>query len=186
MTYQEKILKLRKQLEALKSPKALLIAAQDTHVKMNERIFVNGKLADGSDIGNYNATNELYIDPKKSPKNFPTKGKPNKKGIAKAKFQDGTPHKTGYFKSYKDFRETIGRETSKVNLVLFGDLQSDFGKALIKITDLKYASTLRDNNVKKKDGNESRFGEIFKLSEEEKNNFIEILKFETKQILKSA
>ena len=186
MTYQEKILQLRKQLEALKSSEALHIAAQDTHVKMTERIFVNGRSAGGGDIGDYDTKNELYVNPNKSPKGFPTKGKPNEKGIARSKFNDGTPHKTGYFTSYSDYRNTIGRDISKVNLVLSGDMQSDFGKALVKITDLKYASTMRDNNIKKKDGNEKRFGEIFKLTEEEKENFVEVLQFETTRILKRA
>lgn len=186
MTWQEKLAKLRKQLDSLKSSEALQIAAQDTHVKMTERIFINGKNSSNGDIGNYDTKNELYVNPNKSPKGFPTKGKPNEKGIARSKFSDGTPHKTGYFKSYSDYRSTIGRETSSVNLVLSGDLQSDFGKALVKITDLKYASTLRGDNIKKKEGNEERFGEIFKLTEEEKNNFIDVLEFETKRILKSA
>jgi len=186
VTYQEKIVQLRRQLEALKSSQVLQIAAQDTHVKMNERIFVNGGSADGGKIGDYNSNDELYVNPNKSPKGFPTKGKPNSKGIAKSKFKDGRPHKTGYFKSYKDYRETIGRDTSNVNLVLSGDLQSDFGKALIKLSPLKYGATLRDNNIKKKEGNEERFGEIFKLTESERENFIEVMKFETSRILKSA
>ncbi len=186
MTYQEKILKLRKQLDSLKSSEALHIAAQDTHVKMTERIFIQGRNSDGGSIGEYDTKNDLYINPNKSPKGFETKGKPNEKGIAKSKFQDGAPHKTGYFKSYKEYRETIGREVSGVNLVLSGDLQNDFGKALIKITDLKFASTLRSDNVKKKEGNEARFGDIFKLTEEEKNNFVDVLKYEIKRTLKSA
>lgn len=186
MTWKEKITQLRKQLDGLKSSEALQIAAQDTHVKMTDRIFIQGQSADGGNIGNYDTKNELYINPNNSPKSFPTKGKPNDKGIARSKFKDGTPHKTGYFKSYRDYRETIGREASFVNLVLSGDMQSDFGKAVTKVSNLKYASTLRSDNNKKKQGAEDKYGEIFNLTDSERLNFVEVLRFETNRMLKSA
>jgi hypothetical protein len=184
LTTEEKIKQLRSQLSILKKGQLVNIAAQDTHVMMLQRIFDEGKNASDVQIGNYNTTNELYVNPNKAPKKFPTKGKPNEKGIAKSKFQNGKPHKTGYFKSYSDFRVRVGRPVDKVNLVLFGDLNSDFGKAVTEISPLKYASTIRQSNEGKIKGADARYGNVFRLTPKERTNFKQVLAFETFRLLK--
>ena len=68
------------------------------------------------------STKSTYISPEQSPKKFSTKGK-----NGSTKFKNGKPHKSRYFaEGYKEFRQTIGAETSHVNLQLTGKLKTDF------------------------------------------------------------
>lgn len=93
-----------------------------TYLKASNLARVNeGKALDGTLIGSYNSTNELYVNPAKSPKVFPPRGK-----NGELKFKNGKPHKTGYFPSYRDFRKTIGRKTGIVNLQLSGKMFEDW------------------------------------------------------------
>jgi len=175
MTTEEYIAKQHAKLAQLATGKPIAIAAQDTHVKMVERIFEDGKAANGSKH-KYNDSDPLYVNPKNSPKNFPKKGKDGK-----TKFKNGKDHKTGYFDSYKDFRQSIGRETGFVNLNLFGILQSDFAKGVVKLDNLKYVSTVTNeaNKVKIEANNT-----YFQLNKSERENFIDIAHFEALEILR--
>lgn len=175
MTTQEYISRQRAKLEKLKTGVAVGIAAQDTHVKMVERIFDDGKKASGGK-NKYNSTDEIYVNPKNAPRNFPTKGKDGK-----AKFNNGKDHKSGYFKSYKAFREKVGRQTQFMDLKLFGVLESDFSKGVIKLSDMSYASKVTNEaNVDKVDN----FSEYFKLSKAERKNYRDVSEFETINILR--
>ena len=149
-------------------------AVQDNVQQIGNRIFVDGKKTNGEPIGSYNTTDPLYVNPKISPKSFAKKGK-----NGNTKFKNGKDHKTGYFDSYSDFRQEIGRPINTINLVLSGDLQSDFRKAAenqpaqaTKISPSKYVVQLdRDINEKKFEGAEERFGEIAAQTVQEKENF---------------
>lgn len=169
------------------------------------RIFVDGRDSDGRLIGFYDKKTPLYVNPNNSPKGFAPEGKPQKIGVYKSgkkKGQDKTkrnkeklvgntfgeegrslkPHTTRWFPSYEAFRKEIGRPFSSVNLVLSGDLQSDFRKAAIgspakatKIDNLKYAIQLdREINEKKMEGHEKKYGKITDPTKEEEENFIDI------------
>jgi hypothetical protein len=177
MTTQEYIANQHRAIQKLASGLPIAIAAQDTHVKMVERIFEEGKQKDGSKK-KYNSTDPLYVNPKNSPKSFPVKGK-----NGKTKFENGESHKTGYFESYKDYRAKIGRETGFVNLNLFGLLQSDFSKGVIKVDNLKYVSTVTNEANK---GKLDKFEKYFELTPEEKQNFKEVAEFEALEILRNA
>lgn len=180
MSTQEYITKMKSKLEVIKSGTLIGIAAQDTHVMMVERIFEKGKNAQDEEIGKYNTTNSLYVNPKNAPKNFPPKGKNDD-----TKFSDGKPHKTAYFDSYKSYREAVGRNTDKVNLVMFGNLQSDFGKGVVKKDGVTWISTVtREGHIKIIEGQEKRFGNIFRLTPKERNNFKQVLAAETYDTLK--
>lgn len=178
MTTSEYIQKQRMHLSELRSGIAVQIAAQDTHVKMSQRIFIDGKNASGGDIGTYDKTKELYVNPSIAPKSFATKGKDGKDI-----FQNKKKHKTAYFKSYSEYRAKVGRSSDKVNLILFGDLQSDFSKSVENTGENKYSSKIRGNNSNKVDGAKDKYGLVFFLSPEEKQNFKEVLEFETIKIL---
>jgi len=182
MTTQEYISKLNNKISKLQTGLPVGIAAQDTHVKMVERIFEGGKDAEGKQHKYKPADPDkpLYVNPNNSPKKFPTKGKPNDKGVSKSKFANGEPHKTGYFESYKAYREKIGRDTEFVNLNLWGNLQNDFGKGVIKGGPFFYTSGVSQTNV----GKYKNFSSYFKLNKEERANFKEVLNFEVMQILK--
>lgn len=180
MTTKEYINKnIRAKLAIIKEGKPIAIAAQDTHVQMSERIFDKHKNAQDGKIGEYNSTDPLYVNPDNSPKKFPKKGKEGK-----TKFQNGNPHKTGYFESYKAFREKIGRQTGEVDLKLTGRLKSDFTKGVVKKDNLTYTSGVNDDNAKKLEGIEDRYGNVFRLTPKERTNFKQVLAFESFQILK--
>lgn len=139
--------------------------------QMGERIFQEGKATDGSQIGSYDTQKELYVNPKKAPKSFPTKGK-----TGKTKFENGERHKTGYFESYSAYRKKVGRQSKNVNLVLFGVLQSDFVKAPL-LKNNSVSVRVSQNNSDKINGAESRFDKrIFALSEEEQKEYVKLVK----------
>ncbi len=177
MTTNDFIKILRKKVEVIKSGKLVKIAAQDTHVKMSERIFDENKNASNGKIGEYNSTDPIYVNPNNSPKKFPTLGKPNDKGKRKK-------GETGYFESYKAFREKIGRQTQEVDLKLHGRLQSDWSKGVKEITPLIYSSGVNQDNYDKVKGAEERYGNIFGLTKEEKQHFKDVLEFESIKVLK--
>jgi hypothetical protein len=175
MTTQEYIKRQHEKINLLKSGKVVAIAATDTHTKMTARIFEDGETAQGNKLA-YNNSDPIYVNPKDSPKSFPPKGK-----NGKTKFDNGKPHKTGYFDSYKEYRQKIGRESGFMNLNLFGILQSDFGKGVVKLEDSAYASTVTQESNK---GKLEKFSTYFKLNKEERENFKDVLEFETLEILK--
>jgi hypothetical protein len=180
MSTQEYITKLRERVNILQNGNAIGIAAQDTHVQMVERIFEQGKNAQDSEIGSYDPSNPLYVNPKNAPKKFPTKGKDGD-----SKFENGEPHKTGYFESYKAYRQAVGRQTGSVDLVLFGNLQSDFGKAVVRKEGTSWASTVtRVESRNKIAGIEGKYGNVFRLTPNERDNFKQVLASETYEILK--
>lgn len=179
MTSEEYIRRYKQKINELKASDIVGIAAQDTHSIMIERIFDDNENVTNAQIGKYNTTDPLYVSPITSPKKFPPKGK-----NGNSKFEDGKLHKTGYFKSYSDYRKSQGRKTDKVDLFMFGNLRSDFSKGVVKINNSEYVSKiLRDENIKKKEGAEFRFGKIFSLTPKERTNFKQVMAFEVMQIL---
>lgn len=179
MFYTEQYIKeLRKKLQNLKSGKAVAIAAQDTHVKVVERIFDKGRNAQDGEIGQYDTSAPLYVNPKYSPKKFPKKGK-----SGKAKFKNGRARKTGFFQSYKDFKQAIGRPTAFVNLKLSGLLQSDFGKGVQRVSPLRHIAAVRNINSDKIKGLEDKYGNIFRLTPKERTHYKQVLAYESNKIM---
>lgn len=174
MTGEEFIKKQRQKLKSVEET-AFKIAVFDSHRLMGKRIFVNGEGSDDTKIGNYNATNPLYVNPKNSPRKFNT-----------GKFENGKPRKTKKFSSYKSFRTAVGRQTNVVNLNLFGILQNDFITGLKKVDNITYESVLKQGaNVKKARGQEKHWGKkIFSLSKHERESFYETVKRETILIMR--
>ncbi len=86
------------------------------------RIHNDGLNVNLTRIGRY-SKNELYVNPKNSPKKFVPIGKTGKKVFKST----GKEHKTKYFKNgYGEFRSSIGRESSFVNLQLTGGLKAAY------------------------------------------------------------
>lgn len=186
MTQEEFILKQKAIIQHLKDGVIMGIATADTHAKMSARIFEEGKTATGGDIGQYGG-GPLYINPNRSPKKFPVKGKPDSKGKGDTKFENGKEHKTGYFESYKAYREKIGRQTGKVDLVLSGSLQSDFSNGLIKKDDFTYNVSVKNvKNRKIIEGVQEKYGNVFSPSQQESENFKDVFNFEVQRLIKGA
>lgn len=168
MTTQQFIKKLDDQYEKISDAKFLLLPVTDVHARQVKRIFENGIGGDGVKIGTYNSTDPIYVDPDKSPKGFPLKGK-----SGETTFKNGKKHKTGYFDSYKAFRNVIGRESSFVNLRLTNNLNFDFTNSLTLDGGLYVTGVKRKENSDKVDGLRKKYGDdTFKLTLGEKELFV--------------
>lgn len=179
MTPQQFIEKQKRRLERVEK-NALRVAAFETHRIMANRIFNEGEAANESLIGNYNTTNPLYVNPKNSPKKFPTGGKTGKV------FKNKQPHKTAFFYSYRDFKNRIGQPTDKVRLSLFGRMQSDFANnALTKVSDTEYVVRFKNGiNLLKARGHEKKWGKkIFSNSQSERRLFEQVLRQEINRMM---
>lgn len=172
----EYIASQRERFEKIQNGEALEIAVRDTHAKQVQRIFVEGKNSGDSQIGKYSTNDPLYVNPKNAPKNTPVRGK-----NGQSTFANGNKHKTTYFESYSDFRSEQGRESSFVNLNLFGNLRSSWANGLFKVSDREWVVAIPQSEYVKVEGNEERFGgKISALTKEEYNNFIEVIIEESK------
>lgn len=192
--YIEKQSTILKQLTEQNKP--LEIAARTTMQIQAKRIFEDGKKTDGSDIGQYDTSRPLYVNPDASPRAGGNKAKgieglkPTLGKTGRATFvsgiRKGQPHKTTYVDNYKEFRNRIGRRIDKVDLTLSGDLQSDFrntgkltGAEPKKISANEYQITLsRKVNQDKMEGLQAKYGSITDLSKEERSEFIRVINFE--------
>jgi hypothetical protein len=184
--------RLERAAENLKKDNTPLKLATYTAVAAQaKRIFTDGRNTDGSQF-QYNSTTPLYLNPSTT-FNGSKLGTPigkTGKSVFESGKKKGQPHKTVYVKSYKDYREKIGRESEFVNWELSGDLKSDFENPQggtptpIKVSENEYISGLkRDLNVKKREGLESRYGTIFWLSDTEKQLFYDTASFELRRLL---
>jgi hypothetical protein len=158
------------------------IAVRDTVQQQAKRIFQEGLKSDGTKIGTYESTKPIYVSDNAAPKKVNHKGK------------TGKTIKYGYYESYKAFREAMGRESSFVNLRLTNDLQSDFSNVElsktsnavakakpIQLTSRHFITMLkREENKKKKDGFDVKYGKIFDLTIDEKKNLEKIAILELK------
>src|SRR5690606_31005031 len=103
----EYIASQNERFEKFQNGEALELAVRDTHAKQVQRIFVDGKNSSDSQIGKYNTTDPLYVNPKNAPKNTSVRGK-----YGQNTFSNGNKHKTTYFGSYSEFRQSQGREST--------------------------------------------------------------------------
>lgn len=168
-------------------------AVLDIAPKIADRIFNQGKKTDESQIGQYDTTLEMYINPDAAPRAGANKAKgiqglkPTTGKTGKHIFEStGLPHKTTWVANYKDLRNRIGRRIDTVNLNYSNDLESDFKtRNPVKISNHEYVISLkRPLNIKKVEGNEKRFGRTFAVSQKEKQHFIETLNFEINALMK--
>lgn len=183
ITIQQFITKQNQRIAELKKGVPLAKAAATVHAVLVQRVFREGKTAFDTKIGTYNSSTPLYVNPNRSPRKLPTTGKHGQKIFTTGK-KKGQAHKTTYYSSYKDFRSRQGRESSFVNLVLFGNLQSDFSNSLQEVNANKWiAGTKREENTNKMNGAEKKYGEIFSLTKEENELFQETAREEFLRIM---
>jgi hypothetical protein len=171
----EYIANIRKRVDQNAMNKAVMSAALTVVADMSQRIFVEGKASNGSDIGKYDTENELYVSPENSPKKLPLKGKDGK-----SKKANGEKYKTSYFESYSAFKKKVSGKNNKVNLNLFGILQSNFANGVSQDGNAVIVS-LTEENDNKKEGQEARFNKkIFFLSKQERAKYVRLVKSQFK------
>lgn len=150
---------------------AFVEAAASAHEIMDTRIFEEGLNTARSSIGSYSNSPGLYVNPKSAQvrkKSFRPKGK-----TGKTKFKNGERHLTRWFESYNEFQKTQSFSSASVNLRLTNNLRSDFQNSLtIRDKWLVTTGVKSDENEKKVEGHEAKYGVIFDLSEEERNHFV--------------
>jgi len=156
-------------------------AATSSVQQIGNRIFDEGKKSDGSDIGQYDTTTPLYVNPNTS-KNAgrlrPTKGK-----HGEHLFKSGKEHKTTYVPSYKELKNLQGQPSDKVHLRDKYVLESDFrkGNTPTKINSNLYTIQLdRKENFGKIEGINEKYGMVTdptvqEIEKFEKNVELELL-----------
>lgn len=181
--YKERLRRVAKLIESENIMKKAVLAVNEIRMK---RIFQDGLNSNGSKIGTYNSTTPVYISPDKAPKKVNQKGK------------NGKAIKSGYYKSYKDFRRAMGREDSFVNIRLNNELQNDLAngslakatnKVNLKVNPIKVSKGVykvvikKDENIKKIKALEAKYGSIIEHTKEEKELFNQIIDREVAEIL---
>ncbi len=140
-------------------------AIVSAHSQQAQRIFGQGLDSIGGDIGAYNNTDPLYVNPRVAPKSFAPQGK-----YGDTTFKNGKPHKTKYFSSYKSYRQNQGRRTDRVNLNLSGDMFKDYASSLTRRGNVWVSGFKRPLNADKFDGALEKYGSVvWMLSESELN-----------------
>lgn len=189
--FKDRLLKAAENLRTENTP--FKLAVYSTVAEQAKRIFTDGQSTDGR-THQYNKTTPLYLNPATT-FNGGKIGQPvgkNGEKIFKSGKKKGEAHKTVYFESYYDYRGKIGRENSFVNWELSGDLKLDFENPQggtptpIKVSENEYVSGLRrQDNIKKREGLEEKYGKIFFLTDSEKKTFYETVRFELRKLLRS-
>lgn len=192
MTTNEVIDDMKRKLSQM--DKAFGLAVHSTHAQYMQRIFVEGRRASGGRIGQYNAVNPLYVNPKNAPRKFTPLGKGSTRATAKgllttgrkSKFKNGNPHKTRWFNSYRDYRQFEGRESGFVNLVLFGQLRSDLANGIRRVEPGRYVVGVKNpKNANKLAGAIDKYGEdVFYVSKEERQTLDTVFQEEAAKILR--
>ena len=105
------------------------LAIMDMEADIKGRVFRDGLDANGREIGQY-STDPIYVSVAGAKKRYGSQLPTSKlrgrgKGKRGNKFKNGNPRKSQYFeKGYAGFREYMGRDISKVNLDLTGNLMN--------------------------------------------------------------
>lgn len=181
--YKERLIKVARLIQSENIMKKAVVAVNEVRMK---RIFVDGINSNGDKIGQYNSTKPVYIDPDKAPKKVKQIGK------------NGNPIKSGYYESYKAFRQAMGRESGFVNVRLNNELQNDLAngslakstnKVNLKVNPIKVSKGVykvvvkKQENINKVISLEKKFGKFIEHTKEEKQLFNEILDKEVALIL---
>lgn len=177
MTPEQFIAQLKKQKSVMQAAaeEALAEAAKATHMKVSNRIFIQGKAADDSKIGNY-STKPLVVSKgafvNKSA--FKQSSRTNKKGSTRPlyiKFKNAkkaTPVMV-LPGGYKQLKSIQNLQSGYVDLVYSGRTQRSFIGSLRKFGRYGWAAVLRGNKAAERGVlNENKFGKkIFALTKEE-------------------
>ena len=171
MTVKDYQNKLRRQITTLKSDKIMKLAVYSVTQRRIVRIFEDGKTSQGIRIGEYNDTTPVNISQEDAPKKIKAGGR---------------------YRSYKAFRQAMGRESNFVNIRLNNRLQSDLANASlskattkladnkpIKVDNHRYIVTLKNQeNIDKIESLERKYGKIIDLTKTEISLYHDILEKE--------
>lgn len=176
--------------EVIASEKPAFFGAQAALVMLSRRVFLEGKNADGSKIGDY-SSKDIWINPNKmhvrNQKGFnPLTGK---QGNTEFKTNPTRKRKTSYFEGWKGFRKAQGLRSDFINLNYTGDLKSDVENPVgniptpIKVSQGKFKVSIeRADNLEKYKG----WTLALKFSENEIKEFYRIAELEFLKLLRNG
>jgi len=173
--------------ELLDADKPVFLASNSALAQFSERVFTNGQSTSGTTF-NYNSTDALYVNPKKTFCNTSAL-KPPRGKTGKTKFKNGNEHKTTWVESYKKLKELVGRDGSKVNFVAFGDLKSDIENRNTLTTrkvanaEYKISSEFPENQGKLR-GLMNKYKSVFQLSQKEEEIYKKAFDFEYLKLIR--
>lgn len=201
MTTDEFIAKQQEKIDAIiKNDVPLFRAVRSVMALQSDRIFRKGLNKSGSDIGDY-GNEEVYINPKNSPKSFPLYGKrgtkkvdaysiKTRKKVKVAVTSGNTERQTGYFANWLEYKKTIGKNKliNTVDLNWTGELSRSWANGKVsnpqatKINVHQYNVQISDFNADKV----RRYGlnEVFGVSKYEKEMFVKTITEELARALK--
>jgi len=178
--------KIREKVKLLaKDNVPLKLAAASVHADRINRIFYVGLNSNSARIGTYDTTRELWVSDNQLRRKGTNRGK------------TGKPTKTSYYKNYKTLKKQQGFRDDRVNLRMTNNLQSEFANVNIsassntiprnakpiKVNKDKYIE--RIDNVKKLEGIEAKYGDVFDFTKGEVNKFYKVYNAEAIRILES-
>ena len=123
---------LEKGFRSIVDDKLMIEIGSTVQANTLERIHEDGLDSNLQNIGQYDTSRPIYINPDKAPRKTANKAK-GIEGLKRAgkygdaKFKNGKPHKTAYNANYKALRNKIGRRIDKVDLNFSGKLSKEFG-----------------------------------------------------------
>jgi hypothetical protein len=175
MTVDEFSNELDGKLNEIATGKAFFTSAGFLKDAMANRIFERGEKTEGGK-STYNDTTEIWVADNIGPKKGDKKGKPNKAGVQKST-------KTTYYTSYKTFKQAMTNKSSFVDFMLNRELRSDFDTSVVQKEPNSLELRVSELSAKKIEGSESRFGTYFEPTEEEANDFVQLVTDEINLIM---
>ena len=189
MNIKEYIEKLENKRKSIEDGRAVMLAVNSSVAAYSLRIFSKGLNTQETNIGSYDTKKGFYVNPNLSVRAGadkvkgieglkPPTGKTGRTTFSSGK-KAGQKHKTTWVNNYKDFRNRIGRRIDIVNMNLSGELKSGIENGVVRKDWNIYELALKRNiDAEKVDGNNKRFGTVFKFSQAEKDIFVNVLKDE--------
>jgi hypothetical protein len=150
--------------EASKADKVLRAAALYAAPAVQSRVQQDGQKADGTDLPPYD-----------SGRSFSTSSPIGRRfGDVANKRQKKAFGNSDSFGSYKEFRQSLGRQVAYMDLTLTGDMWAAWRP--VPISNTAYGVTFTSTEQNKIAGYlEERFGPIFELSDEELEQSLKII-----------
>ncbi len=163
-------------LDKLKSNRVLYGAVFETNIKINERVFGEGKLTDGSDL-KYDQDYEVYAYQPPSPRKVSGKGKPYAEWKRPPQNVKGKARKIkgGYYPTYLDYKEAMARKDNPFDLT--GRLQKAWisAAALVEVSPTVVEVVLTGENAAKYKGLTAKKGAFLAPNADERAYFVERL-----------
>lgn len=176
------------QVIARAKDRALILAINQLEADYKTRIFSDGRNSSGASIGAY-STKPTYVSIAGAQARYGSQIKTSaltpKGKNGSGKFKNGNTKKSQYFDDgYSGFRAQVGRQTSKVDLNLTGNLQNQIVSG---VSERGVALGYLDNQAQGLASDlESKYGRVFEPTDDEVEASFDVLEQELFEALEQA